>query len=87
MSLTLTDISKMSECEIASMLELDPAKALEFVTIKLSEFEAEHQMSTKDMLRQYNPDKAKVEDWMEDWHDLVVMQLDLIDDKNARTKV
>ena len=86
MSLTLTDLSKMSEPGIAAMLEFDNQKALEFVSNKIAEFESKYVMSTEQMLKQYNPDDSRVEGWMEDWHDLAVMRTDLISD-NVRTKV
>ncbi len=80
MSLTLTDISKMSGQEIAAMLELDERKALAFIEAKLQEFEQKYGMSTKEMLCKYNPDGVEFADWIEDWHDLVDMQSDLLAD-------
>ncbi|MBX9722122.1 MAG: hypothetical protein K2X81_12050 [Candidatus Obscuribacterales bacterium] len=86
MTMTLTDISKLSEAEIASMLELDPAKSLEFVKAKIAEFETERKISTNDMLRLYKPDSGKVESWIQEWHDLFVMQRDLTEE-NACSQV
>lgn len=86
MTMTLTDISKMSEAEIVAMLEIDPAKSLEFVNAKISEFESTHKMSTKEMLRLYKPDSGKVDSWIQEWHDLFVMQRDLTEE-NGCSKV
>ena len=76
MSITLANVSKMSEADIAAMLDFDTDRSIAFIESKLKAFEHKYGMTTIQMRRKYK-DNVEAEPWVQDWLEYYVMLKDL----------